>query len=164
VQVFRLNVIHASAIGLGACAIAALAFPAALLRGLGVVDPSVAILGVMRLAGVVLLALAAVLWSARSGSCRRSARRRLRILAVIYGISAVMLLGQQMAAGRVVESAIPIIYVSLLAYEYAGTARRYSGAGDGSVAQGAKRRGGLHIEIQHSPNGCVAGPRREGVH
>jgi hypothetical protein len=124
--VFRLNVIHASAIGLGACAIAALAFPAALLRGLGVVDPSVAILGVMRLAGVVLLALAAVLWSARFWLLSSLGASTLRILAVIYGISAVMLLGQQMAAGRVLESAIPIIYVSLLAYEYAGTARRYS--------------------------------------
>ncbi len=123
---FRLNVIHASAIGLGACALAALVFPAALLRGLGVVDPSVEILGVMRLAGVIPLALAAVLWSARFWLLSSLGASTLRVLAVIYGIGAVMLLGQQMAAGRMLESAIPIIYVSLLAFEYAGTARRYS--------------------------------------
>lgn len=122
----RLNVIHASAIGLGACAFAALIFPAVLLRGLGVFDPSVAILGVMRLAGVVPLALAAVLWSARFWLLSSLGASTLRVLAVIYGISAVMLLGQQLAAGRMLESAIPIIYVSLLAFEYAGTARRYS--------------------------------------
>ena len=124
--VFRLNVIHASAIGLGACAIAALVFPAVLLRGLGVLDPSVAIVGVVRLAGVVPLALAAVLWSARFWLLSSLGASTLRVLAVIYGIGAVMLLGQQMAAGRVIESAIPIIYISLIAYEYAGSARRHS--------------------------------------
>ena len=123
---FRLNVIHASTIGLVACAIAALVFPAALLRGLGVLDPSVAIVGVMRLAGVVPLALAAVLWSARFWLLSSLGASTLRVLSVIYGISAVMLLAQQMAAGRVLESAIPIIYVSLIAFEYAGSARRHS--------------------------------------
>jgi Na+-translocating ferredoxin:NAD+ oxidoreductase RnfA subunit len=122
----RLNVIHASAIGLGACAIAALAFPAALLRGLGVPDHSPAVLGIIRMTGVLLLALASVLWSARSWLLSPLGASTLRVLAVIYGVSAVMLFGQQMAAGRVLESAIPIIYVSMLAYEYAGTARRYS--------------------------------------
>jgi hypothetical protein len=124
--VIRLNVIHASAIGLGACAVAALAFPAALLRGLGVPEYSMPVLGVIRLTGVLVLALAAVLWSARFWLLSTSGASTLRILAVIYGISAVMLLGQQVAAGRLVESAIPILYISMLAFEYAGTARRYS--------------------------------------
>jgi hypothetical protein len=123
---FRLNVIHASAIGLGACAIAALVFPAALLRGLGVPEYSPAVLGIIRMAGVLLLALAAVLWSARFWLLSPLGASTLRVLAVIYGVSAVMLLGQQMAAGRVIESAIPILYISMLAFEYAGTARRYS--------------------------------------
>ena len=35
-----------------------------------------------------------------------------------------MLLAQQIAAGRVIESAIPIIYISLLAFEYFTEARR----------------------------------------
>lgn len=122
----RLNVIHASALGLGACAIAALVFPAALLRGLGVPEFSLAVLGVMRLAGVLLLALASVLWSARFWLLSHHGAATLRMLSVIYGVSAVMLLAQQMAAGRVVESAIPIIYISLLAFEYLTEARRFS--------------------------------------
>src|SRR5687768_6283646 len=63
--VFKLNVIHASAIGLGACALAALVVPTILLRGLGVPDASIEMHGVIRLSGVALLALASVLWSAR---------------------------------------------------------------------------------------------------
>ena len=50
----------------------------------------------------------------------------LRTLAVIYGIGAVMLIAQQMAASRLLESTIPIVYMSLLAFEYAGSARRFS--------------------------------------
>lgn len=123
---FRLNVIHASLVGLGACAIVALVFPAVLLRGLGVPDASIEILGVIRLAGVLLLALAAVLWSARFWLLSPLGAATLRTLSVIYGISAVMLLAQQMAAGRVLESVVPIVYVSLLAVEYAGSAKRYS--------------------------------------
>lgn len=122
----RLNVIHASAIGLGASAIAALVFPGALLRGLGEPAASVAILGVIRLSGVVLLALASVLWSARFWLLSPLGASTLRTLAVVYGIGAVMLLAQQMAAARLLESAVPILYMSLLAFEYAGSARRYS--------------------------------------
>ena len=80
----RLNVIHASAIGLGAGAIAALLFPAVLLRGLGVPDASLAVLGVVRLAGVLLLALASVLWSARFWLLSSLGASTLRTLAVIY--------------------------------------------------------------------------------
>ncbi len=123
---FRLNVIHASAIGLGACALAALAVPAILLRGLGVPDASIAVLGVIRLSGVVLLALASVLWSARFWLLSSLGASTLRTLAVIYGIGAVMLIAQQMAAGRLLESSIPILYMSLVAFEFAGSARRYS--------------------------------------
>ena len=123
---FRLNVIHASAVGLGACAIAALVFPAALLRGLGVPDVSTAILGVIRLSGVLLLALASVLWSARFWLLSSLGASTLRTLAVVYGMGAVMLIAQQLAAARLIESAIPILYMSLIAYEYAGSARRYS--------------------------------------
>jgi hypothetical protein len=126
VHVFRLNVIHASAIGLGACALAALAVPAILLRGLGVPDASIAVIGVIRLSGVVLLALASVLWSARFWLLSPLGASTLRTLAVIYGIGAVMLIAQQLAAGRLLESAIPILYMSLVAFEYAGSARRYS--------------------------------------
>jgi hypothetical protein len=50
----------------------------------------------------------------------------LRTLAVIYGIGAVMLIAQQMAAGRLLESLVPILYMSMVAFEYAGVARRYS--------------------------------------
>lgn len=121
-----MNVIHASALGLGACAIAALVFPAALLRGLGAPDYSIAIIGVIRLSGVVLLALASVLWSARFWLLSPLGASTLRILAVIYGIGAVMLLAQQMAAGRIMESTVPILYMSMLAFEYAGSAKRYS--------------------------------------
>jgi hypothetical protein len=124
--VVRLNVIHASALGLGACAIAALIFPAALLRGLGVPDFSLAIVGVVRLAGVILLALASVLWSARFWLLSPLGAPTLRILSVIYGAGAVMLLAQQLAAGRIVESAVPIIYISLLAFEYLTEARKFS--------------------------------------
>lgn len=123
---FRLNVIHASALGLGACAIAALLFPAVLLRGLGAPDASLAVLGVMRLAGVAVLALAAILWSARFWLLSPLGASTLRTLSVIYGIGAVMLLAQQIAADRVLESMIPIVYMSLVALEYAGSARRYS--------------------------------------
>lgn len=122
----RLNVIHASVIGLGAGALAALAFPAALLRGLGVLDESVALLGVIRLAGVFLLALAAVLWSARFWLLSSLGAPTLRVLAVTHAAGAVMLLAQQVAAGRVAESAVPIFFVAVLAQEYASTARRYS--------------------------------------
>ena len=122
----RLNVIHASAIGLGASAIAALVFPAALLRGLGVPDYSIAMLGVIRISGVLLLALASVLWSARFWLLSPLGASTLRTLAVIYGIGAVMLIAQQMAASRLLESTVPILYMSLLAIEYAGSARRYS--------------------------------------
>jgi hypothetical protein len=45
---------------------------------------------------------------------------------VIYGAGAVMLLAQQLAAGRIVESAVPIIYISLLAFEYLTEARKFS--------------------------------------
>lgn len=123
---FRPNVIHVSVIGLGAGAVAALAFPAALLRGLGVPDYSLASLGVMRLTGVLLLALAAVLWSARFWLLSSLGAPTLRVLAVIYGVGAVMLLAQQVAAGRVAESVIPILYASMLAWEYAVLAKRYS--------------------------------------
>jgi Na+-translocating ferredoxin:NAD+ oxidoreductase RnfA subunit len=126
VDMGRLNVIHASAIGLGACAIAALVFPGALLRGLGVPDDSIAIMGVIRLSGVLLLALASVLWSARFWLLSPLGASTLRTLAVIYGIGAVMLIAQQMAASRLLESTVPILYMSLLAFEYAGTARRFS--------------------------------------
>ena len=122
----RLNVIHASALGLGACAIAALIFPAVLLRGLGVPEFSLAVVGVIRLTGVILLALASVLWSARFWLLSSHGAPTLRMLSVIYGVSAVMLLAQQMAAGRVIESAVPIIYISLLAFEYLTEARRFS--------------------------------------
>lgn len=123
---FRLNVIHASAIGLGACAIAALLFPAALLRGLGAPDASFAVSGVIRLSGLLLLALASVLWSARFWLLSPLGASTLRTLSVIYGMGAVMLLAQQIAAARLLESSIPIVYMSLLALEYAGTARRFS--------------------------------------
>ncbi len=122
----RLNVIHASAIGLGACALAALLVPGVLLRGVGVPDAAIAVHGVIRLAGVALLALASVLWSARFWLLSPLGASTLRMLSVIYGIGAVMLLAQQMAAGRVLESTIPILYMSLVAFEYAGSARRYS--------------------------------------
>lgn len=123
---FQLNVIHASLVGLGACAIVALIFPAILLRGLGAPDTSIEILGVIRLTGVLLLALAAVLWSARFWLLSPLGASTLRNLSVIYGIGAVMLLAQQMTAGRVIESVVPIVYMSLLALEYAGSAKRYS--------------------------------------
>ena len=123
---FRLNVIHASALGLGACAIAALLFPAVLLRGLGAPDASLAVLGVMRLAGVAVLALASILWSARFWLLSPLGASTLRTLSVIYGVGAVMLLAQQIAADRVLESMVPIVYMSLVALEYAGSARRYS--------------------------------------
>lgn len=123
---FRLNVIHASAIGLAAGAIAALVFPGVLLRGLGVSEASIAVHGVIRLSGVALLALASVLWSARFWLLSSLGASTLRTLAVTYGIGAVMLLAQQMAAGRVLESTIPILYMSMVAFEYAGSARRYS--------------------------------------
>jgi hypothetical protein len=124
--VFKLNVIHASAIGLGACALAALIVPSVLLRGLGVPDASIELHGVIRLSGVALLALASVLWSARFWLLSSLGASTLRTLAVIYGVGAIMLLAQQIAAGRVLESTIPIIYMSLVALEYAGSARRYS--------------------------------------
>ena len=123
---FKLNVIHASAVGLGACAIAALLVPVVLLRGLGVPDASLAVLGVIRLSGVLMLALASILWSARFWLLSSMGASTLRVLAVIYGITAVMLLAQQVAAGRVLESIIPITYVAILAVEYASNARRYS--------------------------------------
>ena len=126
VRVIRLNVIHASAIGLGACALAALLVPSILLRGLGVPDASIALHGVIRLSGVAVLALASVLWSARFWLLSSLGASTLRTLAVIYGVGAIMLLAQQIAAGRVLESTIPIIYMSLVALEYAGSARRYS--------------------------------------
>ena len=122
----KLNVIHASAIGLGACAIAALVVPGVLLRGLGVPESSMAIEGVIRLSGVALLALACVLWSARFWLLSPLGASTLRMLSVIYGAGAVMLLAQQIAAARVFESLIPIVYMSLVALEYAGSARRYS--------------------------------------
>ena len=122
----RLNVIHASAIGLGAGALAALLFPGLLLSGLGVPDASLAVVGVIRLAGVMLLALASVLWSARFWLLSPLGAPTLRTLAVVYAIAAVMLLAQQTAAGRIGESAVPIIYISLLAFEYFATARRFS--------------------------------------
>ena len=123
---FKLNVIHASAVGLGACAIASLVVPGVLLRGLGVPESSIAIEGVIRLSGVALLALACVLWSARFWLLSPLGASTLRMLSVIYGIGAVMLLAQQIAAARLVESLIPIVYMSLVAMEYAGSARRYS--------------------------------------
>ncbi len=122
----RLNVIHASAIGLGACALAALLVPGVLLRGVGVPDAAIAVHGVIRLAGVALIALASVLWSARFWLLSPLGASTLRMLSVIYGIGAVMLLAQQMAAGRVLESTIPILYMSMVAFEYAGSARRFS--------------------------------------
>jgi hypothetical protein len=122
----KLNVIHASAVGLAACAAWALLFPAALLRGLGVYDETVALLGLMRIAGVIVLALAAVLWSARSWLLSPAGAPTLRVLAVIHGVGAVMLLGQQVAAGRLLESAVPILFVAVVSLEYAGTAKRYS--------------------------------------
>ena len=122
----RLNVIHASAIGLGAGALAALLFPAVLLRGLGVPEASIAVLGVMRLSGVLLMALASVLWSARFWLLSSLGAPTLRNLAVVYGVGAVMLLGQQISAGRVLESSIPIVYMSIVAFEYFTTAKRYS--------------------------------------
>jgi len=125
-HVVRLNVIHASAVGLGACAIAALVVPAVLLSGLGVPDSSVAIQGVIRLAGVLLLALASVLWSARFWLLSPLGASTLRTLAVIYGIGAVMLLAQQVAAGRILESTVPILYMSIVAFEYFLVAKRYS--------------------------------------
>ena len=123
---FKLNVIHASAVGLGACAIASLVVPGVLLRGLGVPESSVAIEGVIRLSGVAMLALACVLWSARFWLLSPLGASTLRMLSVIYGIGAVMLLAQQIAAARLLESLIPIVYMSLVAMEYAGSARRYS--------------------------------------
>lgn len=122
----RLNVIHASVIGLGAGAIAALVAPTILLSGLGVPDASIAIIGVIRLAGVALMALASVLWSARFWLLSSLGASTLRTLSVIYGAGAIMLLAQQISAGRLLESTIPILYMSLVAFEYAGSARRYS--------------------------------------
>ena len=97
-----------------------------LLRGLGVPDYSIPVLGVIRLSGVLLLALASVLWSARFWLLSPLGASTLRNLAVIYGIGAVMLIAQQLAAARLIESSVPILYMSLLAFEYAGSARRYS--------------------------------------
>ena len=122
----RLNVIHASAVGLGACAIAALVVPQVLLSGLGVPDSSPAIQGVIRLAGVLLIALASVLWSARFWLLSSLGASTLRTLAVTYGIGAVLLLAQQIAAGRVLESTVPILYMSIIAFEYFLVAKRFS--------------------------------------
>src|SRR5262245_44337545 len=120
-QVVRLDVIHASAIGVGAGPIAALLFPDVLLRGLGVTDASLAVVGVIRLAGVLLLALASVLWSARFWLLSSLGASTLRTLAVIYAAGAVMLLAQQISAGRVLEGPIPVVFLVYIAVAYSVT-------------------------------------------
>jgi hypothetical protein len=126
--VVRLNVIHASSVGVGLCALASLAFPSVLLTGLGVPDQTLALLGVARLAGVLLLALAAVLWSARFWLLSPAGAPTLRILCVIHAMSAIMLLAQQVQAGNALESAIPILFLSLLAIDFAAAARQHAGS------------------------------------
>jgi hypothetical protein len=120
----RINVIHATVLGLGICAIAALAIPSILARGLGVNDASFAVQGIIRLAGVLILGFAAVLWSARAWLHSAHGAPTLRVLASICGMSAVMLLAQQMAVRALWLAAIPILFLVMLALDYLLTANR----------------------------------------
>lgn len=120
----RVNVIHATVLGLAVAAAAALLLPEILLRGLGVFDPSYAMLGVSRLGGIVTLALAAVLWSARSWLLSAAGAPTLRVLCVICGMGALMLLLQQIAVWRFPVEPVPIVFMTLLSISYAQTAAR----------------------------------------
>lgn len=120
----RVNVIHASVFGLAVCAGAALLSPVVLLRGLGVTDPSSAMQGVTRMAGVIVLGLAAVLWSARAWIHSPAGAPTLRVLGVICGMSAVMLLLQQIAVWGAPTEVVPIVFMGILAVDYGQTAAR----------------------------------------
>lgn len=120
----RVNVIHANVFGLAVASVAALIFPAALLRGLGVFDPSFAMLGIIRMAGILILALGVVLWSARGWLLSPDGAPTLRVLCVICAMSAVMLLLQQIAIWRAPVEPVPIVFMGLVSVSYAQTAAR----------------------------------------
>lgn len=120
----RITVVHATVFGLAVAAAAALLLPAVFLRGLGVFDPSSAMLGVSRLGGVVTLALAAVLWSSRRWLLSVDGTPTLRVLCVICGMGALLLLLQQVAVWRFPVEPVPIVFMALLSISYAQTAAR----------------------------------------
>ncbi|HSA54861.1 MAG TPA: hypothetical protein VLE53_04115 [Gemmatimonadaceae bacterium] len=120
----RLNVIHASVFGLAVCAAVALLSPATLLGGLGVQDPSFPMQGIIRMAGVMVLGLGAVLWSARRWLYSAQGAPTLRVLGVISGMSAVMLLLQQIGAFGGPTQVVPVIFMGLLSVDYVQSAER----------------------------------------
>lgn len=122
----RLNVIHASVFGLAVCAAVALLSPATLLAGLGVFEPSFAMQGIMRMAGVIVLGLGAVLWSARLWLYSAQGAPTLRVLGVISGMSAVMLLLQQIAVWGAPNHVVPVVFMGILSLDYVQSAWRLS--------------------------------------
>lgn len=120
----RVNVIHANVFGLAVCAAVALLSPVTLLRGLGVLDPAIAMQGVTRMGGVIVLGLAAVLWSARTWIYSPAGAPTLRVLGVVCGMSAVMLLLQQIAVWGAPTEVVPIIFMGILAVDYGQSATR----------------------------------------
>ena len=120
------NVIHASVFGLAVCAGVALLSPSTLLGGLGVFDPSFAMQGIMRMTGVIVLGMAAVLWSTRRWLYSAQGAPTLRVLGVISGMSAVMLLLQQIAVWGAPNHVVPIVFMGILSLDYAQSAWRLS--------------------------------------
>lgn len=120
----RLNVIHASVFGLGVFFAATLVAPATLLKALGVPDLSFATLGVVRMAGVLALALAAVLWSARRWLYSPEGASTLWVLAVICAMIALMLVAQQVAVWSGLTDVVPVVFLTLLAAAYGLAAQR----------------------------------------
>lgn len=122
----RLNVIHVSAFGLAAFFGATLFAPAAILKALGVPDLSFATLGVVRMAGVLSLAFAAVLWSARRWLYSPEGAGTLWVLAIVSGMIALMLVAQQVTVWSGLTDVVPIVFLSLLSAAYAMAAQRLS--------------------------------------
>jgi hypothetical protein len=120
----RFNVIHANVIGLVICALGTFFNPDGILRALGASDTSFAMMGIVRLAGVLAFGLAAVLWSARHWLYSVPGAPTLRVLAAICGMSALMLVAQQVAVWNAEASLVPIVFLTLLAVDYVWAAWR----------------------------------------
>jgi len=99
-------------------AAASLFAPVSLLRGFGIAGASFAALGLVRVFAVLALALAALVWSARTWLISPSGLGGTRALAVAYGLGSVLLFMQQWSVWYGRSGVALMLGCALLALSY----------------------------------------------
>ncbi len=69
--------------------------PTLILSGFGIVEPSFAMLGVVRMYSVLAIVLGTLLWNSRGWLASSAGRTTRRAMAIAYGVAAVLVMAQQ---------------------------------------------------------------------